>query len=109
MYPGNLELDAGEVDVNSTGTKAITISQTLGANQLYWLTVTTNADDLQLLGFSKAVVIPVLGFVGDLSDYDAGTMYFASRTYGVMPMTFPGGATLDDDHDVPAVFLRVAS
>jgi hypothetical protein len=35
-FPGSLVLDAGTIDCSSTGSKAITVSQTLTAG-LYWL------------------------------------------------------------------------
>ena len=95
--PDALILDAGEVDLSTSGNKTITISQALDANTIYWLvccvqndatarilwTDTTNTLALLFSGLSSATQFPSGCVVG-------------AHAYGALPSAFPSPAITDD-------------
>lgn len=99
-HPGSLVLDAGEVSVATTGTKAITISRAL-AKGLYWMAFVSDgapscrvqAVGETLVGFNAAISVAYLG-------------WSASFTYAALPDPFPASAVTQY---TPGVFVRLLS
>jgi len=101
FYPDALIVDAGEVDATTTGTKELTIDETLDVGE-YWLVCNTNDStiDLRYLFY----YVPLWG-----SDVDIGvwrTGYVISQTYDSLPDPFPTGASEESKSILMA--LRVA-
>ena len=106
VYPRKLLLDAGEVFVDTTGLKEITINETLRGGKLYWLAIVTDgAPTLRIASYASCLSI----FFG--LDSTLGTswslLYWKSFTYAVLPDPFPSGASAvySDSH---VVFIRKA-
>lgn len=91
--PDALVLDAGTVDVSSTGVKFITISQSLAAG-FYWLAFVAQNSGTNLKAGGSAVTLPMLGMSAS-----GGGSYGALRrsfTYAALPDpygTMPTGIT----------------
>lgn len=104
-YPGSLLLDAGTIDVTSTGAKKIAINQVLSANTLYWLVIVCAATP-GIYCIPVAGVINVLGTSNALSTAQNAGLY-VSQTYGVLPATFPASPTMIIAAPIPAIFVRL--
>jgi hypothetical protein len=109
VYPGKLVLDAGEVDVNTTGLKELTINLTLKGGKLYWLAfVGQDTTALVLAAIPAAdAMATFLGFDNGLT----GTPYLGyavMQTYGALPATFPTASPTDWSLNVPLIALRKA-
>jgi len=85
--PGNLLLDAGEVDASTTGIKSLSIDITLDPGR-YWLAFITNDGTIDFLRYRS---YPPLWITPDWLDTPV-TVYYASYTYGTLPSTFPSGS-----------------
>ena len=100
VYPGELLVDAGEVDTGTAGIKWCAINITLVPG-LYWLARIQNAAPT-LRSLFHYTMIP-------LGSADLGVSvvsgYRLARAYGVLPSPFPAGA-IDITSGRPAVFLR---
>lgn len=105
LHPGSLLLDAGEVLVDSTGAKAITIDQSL-TKGLYWIALVaesgttfrslrTNYGNHTMLGFHTAFSV-------------LNTSQYVIRAYGSLPDPFPAGASTNEYYGI-ILPLRVAS
>lgn len=108
IYPNNLILDAGEVDVSATGIKELTIDLTLKSGKLYWLAlVGQGTTSLAVAAIATGDVLATfLGWDSSL----AGTPplgYAVTQSYGALPATFPGSAA-DWSLPVPLIALRKA-
>jgi len=86
-YPGSLVLDAGTVDVDSTGVKAITIDQSLSKG-IYWFVV--NSDGTPSVRKGAYAASPIGIYEGDFSNYWYSAWY-KSQAYGALPAPFPSG------------------
>jgi hypothetical protein len=107
-YPGNLLLDAGTIDVTSTGAKKITISQALAANTLYWLVIVCAATPA-IYCIPVAGVINILGHPAALGTAQHYGLY-ATLAYGVLPGTFPtAGLAMITAAPIPAIFIRLSA
>lgn len=95
-YPGALLLDAGTVDLGSAGAKAITISQALGANKLYWLVINTNTGSGACRGMAASSngLFPIVGVANTLALNTAGFGYKVGSTYAALPATYPASGTI---------------
>ena len=100
VYPGELLVDAGEVDTGTAGIKWCAINVTLLPG-LYWLARIQDAAPT-LRSLFHYTMIP-------LGNADLGvsvvTGYRFAQAYGVLPNPFPAGA-VDITSGRPAVFLR---
>lgn len=109
VYPGALVLDAGEVDVNTTGLKEITIDLTLKGGKLYWLTL-VGQDTASLV----VAAIPAADSIATFMGFDnglTGTPYFGyaiTQSYGALPATYPTGSPTEWSLPVPLIALRKA-
>lgn len=88
VYPGNLILDAGEVDTGTTGVKTLSITLTLSPG-LYWLALLTSAAPV-LRGIIGTYLYGCLGAGEPGSQTQNG--YYVTYTYGPLPTQFPSGA-----------------
>jgi len=102
FYPGKLILDAGEVDLTSTGRKEIEIDVVLDRG-VYWLAYISNVSDAQLRmifgypvpkGFSVTIPYTYGGYVYNLESYPSS-----------LPNTYPSGAGFAE---YTWVLLRIA-
>lgn len=109
VYPGALVLDAGEVDVSSTGLKEITIDLTLKGGKMYWLSL-VGQDTTALVVAAIPAADAFATFLG-LDNGLTGTPYLGyaiTQTYGVLPATYPTGSPTDWSLPVPLIALRKA-
>jgi hypothetical protein len=107
IYPGSLLLNAGVVSTGATGVQSITISQALSANTLYWLVLVANAAPT-LRAFDVGSMVSILGYANTLPTAPNASLYVAF-TYGPLPATFPGSATLVTAAGTPAIFVRLSN
>ena len=89
LYPGTLLLDAGEIVVDSTGLKAIIISQALSKG-LYWLAFVS--DGTPSLPNSTHWDTHILGWRADDITYP-NFPWQKAFTYAALPNPFPSDAT----------------
>jgi len=89
-YPGSLVLDAGTVDVSTTGMKTITISQQLTPG-LYWLVVWSGGAPT-IRGVAGGGAYPILSLDNTLAAA-VYNRYEATLSYTTYPSTFPAGAS----------------
>jgi hypothetical protein len=106
-YPGALLLDAGTIDVTSTGAKKLTINQALAANTLYWFVVVAGATPA-IYCIPVAAVISILGVSSALGTAQSAGLY-AALTYGALPATFPSSPTMITAAPIPAIFVRLSA
>ena len=102
-YPGELLLDAGEVDVEVTAAKSITIDQQLPKG-LYWTCFIADVDCEPRYRFWGTHWSPI----GHSSSYY--TMYLnwkKAQAYGALPDPFPSGASADGH--APGITVRIKS
>jgi len=96
VYPGDLVLDAGEVDVGSTGVKKTLITQAL-TKKLYWTVVISDGtpEMVRILRYWTPI---------GTKETQLGQLYShltRAQTYGVLPDPFPSGANLVSVTTVP--------
>jgi len=96
VYPGALVLDAGEVDVGSTGVKKTLITQAL-TKKLYWTVVISDGtpEMVRILRYWTPI---------GTKETQLGQLYShltRTQTYGVLPDPFPSGANLVTVTTVP--------
>ena len=99
-YPGPLVVDAGEIDIDSTGAKSLPVDETLPAG-LWWLAIHLGAADAQVWYYSTFGQT-VLGNVAP-SNISYGE-YWVLREYQPLPDPFPDGAGCQ--YYIEAVMLR---
>lgn len=103
-YPDRLVLDAGTVDLDTTGARTIAIEQHLPAG-LYFLALLTDSAAVSLWMANTPTDWSPLGSGGS-----PGLPWFTwkvAQSYGALPSTFPAGAT--GMNDAWGVELRVAA
>lgn len=118
-YPGALVLDAGEIALQTSGEKELTISQSLTANTVYWLAQNTN----DASGFTSVSGDGSSMFSGNLAlsswlfgnnpslDYSSGPKcYYRTLAYAALPDPFgtPDGIITDSGSGtgMAAIWLR---
>jgi len=94
--PSSLVLDAGTVDVSTTGSKYIDISQSLTGGKYYYLAVVAE-ENLECYGVDQAyaITLPVTG-LGDVNTAADGIIYSeydATAATGGLPQTASPAAT----------------
>lgn len=115
FYPGSRILDAGTVAGNAvSATAAVTISQALSANTLYWLvmafqgTVTTYPN----IKASGSVLISGLADIGlgtqDQLQNSTDEWFYMTGITGALPATFPARSTASMINQAPVITLRSA-
>jgi len=100
--PGARLLDAGEIDVDSTGVKEITITQTLQPG-LYWLVLIAQAN---ISVYCPLVMAQLIG-TGSVSVAASGNgAYITTQAYGALPDPHPTPVVCSGR--LPGVCLRRA-
>lgn len=100
--PGALVADYGTIDTSTTGSKEISINQTLTPG-LYWLALITNGTA------SLRVINNTFSFTGtgsSISEGGIGSCYYTNQPYGGLPTTHPTPAV--GNTMCPAIALRRA-
>jgi hypothetical protein len=105
LYPDALVLDAGTVSVASTGLKSITINQALDAGTLYWFVYVSDAAP-GTRGFANS--INIFGADNALGT-GLGSALSVAFTYGTLPSTFPGSATILSATTMAAIGVRLSA
>ncbi len=107
VYPGSLLLDAGAVDISTTGIKEAIINQAL-TKGLYWLAIICSVAPTVYKG---AMAFSPLGRSNTTLKAIYSHYYKSAVGYGALPDLFPAGAGLTT-HVTAAystVFARLAS
>ncbi len=93
VYPNSLVAgtDVGEVATGTTGLKETTISWSPTPG-LYWLCVVAQATPT-VRAVAVGSTIPILGMDATLAAAH-GNSWYVAMTYGALPGTYPGGATI---------------
>jgi len=97
LYPSALVIDAGTVDVSTTGLKEIvSMSTGLSAGSLYWLVIVSDTTPYMASIISSSIW-SLLGFeptsLNDMGYY----MWTVAFTFAALPATFPAGALPQND------------
>ena len=103
LYPGALVLDAGVVDVSSTGVKAITISQQLDKGVYHLAVISDGAPHV----YADAITWGPYGLNATNFPQGAGN-WVAALSYGALPDPFTAGGGYDAERS-PIVALRLLS
>jgi hypothetical protein len=101
--PDALVLDAGTVNVGTTGGKEIAISQELTADW-YWLALVTNSSGFSIRGGTDAYNYLGQTAVGVTNHQHYWSVAF---TYAALPSTFTGGGALANSTGVPKIMLKI--
>lgn len=108
VYPGQLLLDAGEVDVSTLGVKELTIDITLKGGRLYWLAlVGQDTTSLVVAAIPNTDHYPIVGYEADLSGAPLSA-WAHTQTYGALPATYPTSAPTGWTLHIPLIALRKA-
>jgi len=103
-YPGALLLDAGEIAVDSTGVKAVTINQALPKG-LYWMAFISDGTPEMIHAYNAP---SPLGVRESALSYKYHMIYKTSVGYGALPDPFTAGG-IDAADGAPAIYARLAS
>lgn len=107
LYPGTLLLDAGTVDVSSTGLKAATVSQQL-TKGVYFLVVVSNTTPDLHGGNTNRGGITLLGqYTAGFGQTYAG--WSVAFTYAALPDPFTAGGSLINTGALHHVLPRISS
>lgn len=101
--PGSLLLDAGTVDVSTTGGKEIVISQALAARTLYWLVYLSDVG-ASVRALQAASLDAGMATVSETGNYHG--VYF-TQTYGALPASAPATPTYESSKGSNLVYVRV--
>lgn len=103
LYPENLIVDAGTVDISTTGVKALTINESLSKG-LYWLCMVSNVN------FTPKALLEPVTVMGHLSTSFPSCIvsWSVAFAYAALPATFPGGGT-EQTTNQPLIAVRISS
>jgi len=87
-YPGDLVVDAGEIDCTTTGSKTLTIDEILEPG-IYWLVFNGNDATIKIYYMGGILGISVRPTYLD----EVFCSYYLDQAYGPLPDPFPAGAT----------------
>jgi hypothetical protein len=99
-YPSSLVVNAGEVTVDSTGVKELSLGSLTLIPGVYWLSICSSGAPT-VLAVAPAGAIPILGT--DLASLYLG--WSISYTYGTLPSTFPSNASAITSN-IPLIGLK---
>lgn len=104
--PGDLVIDAGEIDMSGTGSREIVINQTLTPG-IYWLATVQNAT-FSIKGYNSQAA-QMGGSLGanTSSSGRRSLMVTVAHTYGALPDPFGSGSIIMNS-DAPRITLRKA-
>lgn len=106
IYPGDLLLDVGEVDVGTLGVKAVIVDQPLSKG-LYWFAVLS--DGTPALRIIETAFAPMGITPDDLGKFY--TYWYKTLTFNPLPDSFPAGASRGNISNFAStlVFAHLAS
>lgn len=107
-YPGALLLESGAIDVNATGTKIETISQTLTAGRTYWFAHVASAGLATYRALAKGDVSGI-GTSGAFSATSKHTHITHAHTFGALPDPFPTSAPAGDNFNMLMFNVRYSA
>lgn len=105
--PLALVVDAGEVDISTTGQKTVSIpATTLFSNKIYWFTQLFDADtpDVEMISIQAEESMQILGFSVTTNPPQGYSRYDIPYTYGAYPKALPTGSLAVGGW--PAVWFR---
>jgi len=108
LYPGKLLFDTGvaaEYDLNAAAVQTSVVDINLKLGVLWW--VWHGSDNPQMWGLNHNSIHPQLGWANTLSGA-GGKGWKKAAAYAALPTTFPAGATVVTNDDIPAIFFRPA-
>ncbi len=108
MYPKELLLDAGDVDISvggGGGVLSVNINQILSADTIVWLCILADGTTT-VRAFSSTSVIHPLG-TSSILGTGWNTQWAHTQTYGKLPATFPSSSPVLDTGNIPGIFLRL--
>lgn len=103
LYPGALIMDAGSIDLSTTGFQSTSLTAVVSANDLWWCAAIAD-DNVTIFGTDDDGIAAVLGVDADFTTPTA-TMTLTHSFEGTWPATFPNSTTLTAG-GVPAISLR---
>jgi len=112
-YPGDLEVDLGEVTVDATGLRMVTINKALTPG-LWWLAVVVE-EAATVRALYHYYTLGIIGFPASggtpTVSYTSPTGYYMAHTYGALPASFAAYASATEitASACPAVFLRFSA
>jgi hypothetical protein len=109
LYPDALVIDAGEVDLDSTGTKSLTISQQLTGGRPYFFALVTNNATPQIGSVGGHIyAVGTHELSANNWQYIAGFKH--AHTYGALPDPFPTGSpAVNPSTTAPAIRCRLSA
>jgi hypothetical protein len=103
-YPHQLQYDSGDISVTSGGTKAVSPPDFfLEPDQLYWLTLLSDATTASSLRLENNNQHNLLGFGGKPTNSVHACGYGGAFTYGPLPSTFPNTHSFSNNSVLPAI------
>jgi len=108
LYPGDLLLDAGQVDTGTAGVKTLTINQALDPGRIYHAGIVSNAAPTLRCIALAGVGISLLGF-GAAFPTTPTLGLSVAFTYAALPTPFPAGAVAITAVPVPVIGLRFSA
>jgi len=112
-YPGDLEADLGEVTVDATGLRMVTINKALPPG-LWWLAVVVE-EAATVRALYHYYTLGIIGFPASggtpTVSYTSPTGYYMAHAYGALPASFAAYASATEitASACPAVFLRFSA
>ncbi len=101
--------DVAELDVSGTGVISNSLILPVMAGRLYWLAVNFGVAAPTVRALAAANTIPILG-LDNAFGTGAGVGWTVASSYGAMPSTFPGSATiLSSAGTLPAIGVRFSA
>lgn len=111
LYPGDLIVDAGQVDTTVLGAKTLTINTQLAVGATYWAVCLATLGDPG----SGTINCLAVGGCGQVLGHDPGfgvnpyTHLEVAQAFGALPATFPAGGALQWTAPIPALYMRFSS
>lgn len=107
LYPSSLVVESGELDVSSTGIKAVTVSAFLEAG-LYWMVFLGGVANGNMRRPAVSGEAPLLGAPTTLGA-NPNNRIEATFAYAALPSTFPASAVMSTSANHAVVHVRFAS
>lgn len=107
IRPGALLTETGELDISSTGNKAVVLAQPLEARRVYWAAYVKNGSASS--GILRAVDTEIrLGYTVLSAAATAASSVRATHTFAALPTQFPGTVTIGSvNSDRTVLFFKL--
>lgn len=96
--------ESTDINLATTGTKTMLLTNTFNANTIYWLAFYSNSGSVAMTTYNSASMTPIAG-ARALTDTSISTFTF-SATFGSAPNTISSGALSNLGGSPPAIYLR---